>query len=313
MRNLLAIIIIALAGLASGIRAAEPTDSLWAQVRIPVAGLRAAPSHASELLTQAIMGTPALVLADTTAEWLTVRLPDGYEGFVNRTSITLLPHADMEAWRGSDRVVVSSLPEVKVADADGEIVTELVNGSVLLKSPVDSAGVVGVILPDGREGFVADTLVADFAAWVSRPLDKTTFAQMIRQLMGASYLWGGNTSKMMDCSGLVRIVFLANGYLTPRDASMLWRTGQELPDGEPLMEGDLLFFSSTPDGGINHVAVYSERESYLHSSGLVKESEMLTDDPDFSHRVYRGARRITDGSPAEGITPLRQHPWYFAQ
>ena len=44
-------------------------------VAIPVAHLRAEPAHSSEMVSQALLGTPVCV-TDTIGEWLAVTLPD---------------------------------------------------------------------------------------------------------------------------------------------------------------------------------------------------------------------------------------------
>ncbi|MDE5786504.1 MAG: C40 family peptidase, partial [Duncaniella sp.] len=133
-------------------------------------------------------------------------------------------------------------------------------------------------------------------------------------LMGAPYLWGGMSTKAVDCSGLVRVAYQGNGILLRRDASQQIHTGKKISPAAPtdsLRRGDLLFFSYGPGGRISHVALYDTDSTYIHSSGRVKVNRMRPDDPDFSHRVYRGASRIEGAIPSPGITTFRLHPWYF--
>ncbi len=49
----------------------------WVLVNIPVACIREGSSHASEMSSQSIMGTPMKVLEDNGSEWLKLEGPDG--------------------------------------------------------------------------------------------------------------------------------------------------------------------------------------------------------------------------------------------
>ena len=99
------------------------------QVRIPVACIRDGKEHSSEMTSQAIMGTPLLVLDDDD-EWIRIKSPDGYEGYMNVSSIVRKSHNDIISWRTSKRLVSMSLPEIKVYSSSGhhgnrDVVTEL--------------------------------------------------------------------------------------------------------------------------------------------------------------------------------------------
>ena len=111
-------IVLALAILcASGLYATD--GSPWVQVRIPVACIRDGKGHSTEMTSQAIMGTP-LQLLDSDGEWLHIKSPEGYEGYMNVSSVAEKSDAEMSAWRKASRLVSISLPEVKVyATPDG--------------------------------------------------------------------------------------------------------------------------------------------------------------------------------------------------
>ena len=109
MRLTLTITFLALISLLSSAQ-----DSLWVHVNIPVACIRDGKSHASEMTSQAIMGTPMLVLEDDGGEWLRLQGPDGYEGYMNVSSVARLSHPAMLEWRRSPRVTVTSFEESMV-------------------------------------------------------------------------------------------------------------------------------------------------------------------------------------------------------
>lgn len=293
-----------------------PSDR-WAQVRIPVACIRTSGSHAAEMSTQAIMGTPMRLLEDT-GEWQRIQTPDGYIGYMNISSIAPKSDAEMNEWRHARRLVVTSPTEAKVyssptSSAPRETVTELVNASIV-EGPLDASdGRVKIALPDGRTGWVDAINMTEIGKYARQDFSTDSILNTAYRLMGAPYLWGGASTKSVDCSGLIKVSYLANGIILMRDASQQIFTGIRIEpaDTASLESGDLLFFSHTPEGRIGHVAMYDRDGHYIHSSGRVKVNVMRPDDEDFGNRVYRGASRIKGAVGTKGITRVEKHPWYF--
>ena len=81
-----------------------PTNK-WALVRISVASLRQKKGHASEMATQAVMGTPLRIL-EKDGDWYRVQTPDGYISYVISSSISLKSESEMSQWRKASRVIV---------------------------------------------------------------------------------------------------------------------------------------------------------------------------------------------------------------
>lgn len=294
---------------------AESTDR-WALINIPVACIRDGKGHSTEMISQAIMGTPMRVI-DNDGEWFLLEGPDRYRGYVNISSLHFLNNDEMNRWRDSDRLVSVSMPELKVFTdtikaSPRNFVTELVCGSIV-SGKLGEGDYTFITLPDGRSGWVLTEGMSEISRWASLPFDADAILDRCYYLMGTPYLWGACSTKSVDCSGLVRVAYYAGGILTLRDAREQINIGKSIPPenrGE-LERGDLLFFSSTPDGRIGHVAVYDADGKYIHSSGRVKTNEMSDSDPDFSARCYRGASRIAGMIPSEGIWQVIDHPWYF--
>ena len=76
---------------------------------------------------------------------------------------------------------------------------------------------------------------------------------------GLPYLWGGNGPDAghdgFDCSGLTTAAYAAAGITLPRTAHTQFHAGPRVPDGQPLLPGDLVFYGN-PNTKIHHVGLY---------------------------------------------------------
>ncbi len=86
--------------------------------------------------------------------------------------------------------------------------------------------------------------------------DPVTAAQMF---YGSPYLWGGNTPRGIDCSGLVQVAWLAAGRRCPADSDQQESLGEALPENAPMRRGDLLFWKG-------HVAIAVDAETLIHAN-----------------------------------------------
>lgn len=312
IRKIALIIIIAV--FAAGTKA---SSSEWALVRVSVACIRDSAGHENQLVTQGIMGMP-LKIHGQEGQWYSVEMPDGYKGWVVDNSIVVIDSTAMDRWRKAPRLVVTALDQTKAwrsAEGSGprDALTDLVNGNIV-EGVIDPASQRSRIsLPDGRTGWVDNADVAPIEEWAARPFDPDLILDVAYSMEGTPYLWGGTSVKSLDCSGLVKVCYFANGLILERDAGPQSRTGKRIDASAwpTLQPGDLLFFGNPDTGRVSHVAIYSGEGEYIHSSGRVKRNSIDPSSDAYLTTPFLHAARINGSEGTPGITRASVHPWYF--
>ena len=291
-----------------------PAARKWALVKLSIATLRTEPKHSAEIATQGIMGAPVKVLQKCD-DWYRVQMADDYIAYVPESSLAFKTEAQMKAWRKAKRYIVTAYDSRLVSQPHGdETVSDLVMGNIV-EYKTEQGGWLKVATPDGRFGWVDVADVAELSQWSQQGFSAAQIEKTARRMMGSSYLWGGTSTKVTDCSGLSKVSYLSNGIILQRDASQQALTGKIMKKGTDWRQyetGDLLFFGNEKTGRVTHVGIYLRDGKYIHCSGQVKINSL---DPKASDYPYLysplSASRIKGMVGTKGITALKSHPWYF--
>ena len=292
-----------------------PIDTHWGIISLCCAHLRAEERHGSEMVTQAIMGTPVKII-ERGEEWYHITTPEGYEAWVHPQSIALKSDDEMQQWRKTPRYVYTQVQgyayEKPHRNALLMPMSDLVLGAIVESTGKKIRGYVEIKTPDGRIGYVHSNEVAELEKWVQQQPDMQRLEKEARMMMGTTYLWGGLSPKGADCSGYTKLLYFSQGIILLRDASQQATTGEIIDHSNysNLQRGDLLFFANDK-GRINHVAIYLDEGLYIHSSGYVKVNSMLPDNALYNGLEVVAARRITTAIDSQGITPVANHAWYL--
>ena len=89
------------------------------------------------------------------------------------------------------------------------------------------------------------------------------FVKVLKLFLNSAYLWGGKTSKGIDCSALIQIYFYYNRIFFPRDSKDQMKfCRKKLYKG--LSKGDIIFWKG-------HVGMCINRLKFIHAYGPMKK------------------------------------------
>ncbi len=286
----------------------------WALVTVSAANLRDKPRYAAQLVSQLIMGTPVKILKEQQG-WVLIQCPDKYIGWINSSSLHFLIPQEFTNWKNTLRAVLNS--DAWVLDPNGKRVSDLVPGSIV-QVLSDSAEFSKVSLPDGRWGYIQKAAYWDFDTWANQNiLQKDKLVDTAFEFMGLPYLWGGTSSKGLDCSGFMKNIYFLNGYILARDASQQVNYGLQVDKKLPVLQkGDLLFFGNIKSKKVTHVGMYIGDTEFIHASARVMVNSLdstRTNYSDYRASTWLGVRRYMGQDLQDGIMPVSLHPWYVSK
>ncbi len=291
----------------------EMGDQTWGLVSISVAPMRGEPRYSAEMVSQAILGTPVKLL-DQTGGWYLVQTPDEYLGWISKGSIEPMDSVALENWKTSDRYVFhqnNGWLHVR-ADEDSNPVSDLVMGSLIQVDGKDGK-YLHATLPDGRQGYVKASDCMPINEWAKADVSVLDILAEAKSLLGSPYLWGGTSTKGIDCSGFTKTCYYSQGIVLARDASQQARYGEAVDiSNYHFQPGDLLFFGNSIDR-VTHVGLYLGNGQFIHSSGQVKINSFNPEDSNYEARRKESlvaARRVLNSINTGQIIPVKDHPWY---
>ena len=183
-----------------------------------VANFRAEPSSRTELVTQALLGTPVRDLKAENGRYF-VQTPNGYLGWVNDSEIQSMDKTELANFRDAQKIIFTGQYGFSYSEPDETSmpVSDLVIGCLLAVKSRESE-FYQVQYPDGRLAWVKKDETIPAEQIFKKTITKEGVVESVLEFNGIPYLWGGASSKAIDCSGLTCNVFFMNGILLPRDA-----------------------------------------------------------------------------------------------
>ena len=253
-------------------------------VNVSVADIHIDPGFTKSMATQELLGTVVKVLY-TKNGWSLIQCPNKYFGWISNRQIVEINKDKLNEWENKQKITYTASygscydkPEIN----ELTIVSDLVTNNILCLLGKEN-GFYKVEYPDDRIGYVELTNAQLLEDSNNTNIDIAEIMNSVLKMKGLPYIWGGLSTKGVDCSGLVCAAFRDNGYYTYRDASQQALVGEEVKitdDCKNMEYGDLMFFGENKNQ-IRHVGFYLGNKKFIHASGFVRISSLDKSDIDF--------------------------------
>ena len=220
---------------------------LWFICNTGAASLHGRPDFNSPCITELVYGESAKI-NEKKSNWLNIDCEDGYNGWIHS-----FYGIESRSKKTSDHVIAFPC-------SDGLFKPSLPFGSRTKGSFSGSSP-------------------------TNKKLGIEKVVQILDNLLGIPYKWGGKTSLGFDCSGLVQSVLYVCGFMVPRDANqqkVFFRNSEvTIHDSEP---GDLHFFGK--NGFASHVGLSIGNSDFIHSQGVVKVDSLNETSKIFNKNLF---------------------------
>ena len=299
----------------------ELGNNTWGLIYNSVATIRAEPRYSSEMVTQALLGTPVRVL-EKQGGWRRIQTPDRYIGWVNG-SVQPVSKEILDDYLKQPKIIVSaqSTTSFEKPDSHSLPISDLVTGNMLaIQSEEESY--FRVRYPDGREAYVCKMDAQPMSEWLEGiELTGESIVDYATRLIGIPYVWGGTSTKGLDCSGFTKQVYFMHGIVLARDASQQVMQGQlvdTVADFRNARPGDLVFFGSQatdahPKERVVHVGIYLGDNRFIHASDYIRINSFDPNDPlydKFNANRYLRTKRMIESGQAIEVGTLGNTPFY---
>ena len=125
---------------------------------------------------------------------------------------------------------------------------------------------------------------------------ENNFIKIIKLFLGCKYLWGGKTSKGIDCSALLQIYFYYNRIFFPRDSKDQAKFCRRKVNRR-FSEGDIIFWKG-------HVGMCLNHSKFIHAYGPKKKVVIMP--INFTIKIIQKTAKLTVKKVRTKIIKLKQ-------
>ena len=293
----------------------------WGVINNSVADLRSKPAYGSEMVTQVLLGMPVRIL-EKSRSWLRIQSPEGYIGWMSG-SLQKHTQDELNEYLTKPKIVIVNQYALSYSQPNKQSlpVSDIVVGDMLTVDDTKES-FYHVTYPDGRKAYIDMNDAIELDKWLNEiELTGKSIVETAKQLMGVPYVWGGTSSKGLDCSGFTKLVYWLHGIIIARDASQQVKNGIEIDsigNFENAQKGDLVFFgekatATNPQERVVHVGIYIGNKQFIHASDNIHISSFDPNDSlydKFNTNRYLRTMRLIGMEGTKGIEFMKTHSFY---
>ena len=290
------VITAATAAMLSGFAAADELAVGLAKTTGNALNMREYPTTDSAVVMNLDKGNTLALIERTEEDWFKVAY-EGKTGYVSANYLEELENGEFEARAqvNSDGVCVYYTP------SDESDILNTIENKAYVTVLACYDGWYLVRCQYGTEGYIRSdylnlTSVAASRSGSAKSGNSSVVAAAKRYL-GVRYVYGGASSRSVDCSGFTMLVMRQFGVSLPHSASGQWTSGKgtKIYSRSALRAGDLVFFRDPKVArgkAASHVAVYIGNNQFIHASSSSRKVTYGTLNSSYHSRYYIGGLRL---------------------
>ena len=234
------------------------------------------------------------LLERTDDDWFKVAY-EGKTGYVSANYLEELENGEFEARAqvNSEGVVVRYTP------SDEADILETIENKAYVTVMACYDGWYLVRCQYGTEGYIRSDFLNMTTLTSSRSSSSgnNSVVSAAKRYLGVRYVYGGASSKSVDCSGFTMLVMRQFGISLPHSASGQWTSGKgtKIYSRSALRPGDLVFFRDpkvAKGKAASHVAIYIGNSQFIHASSSSRKVTYGTLNSSYHSRYYIGGLRL---------------------
>ncbi len=215
------------------------------------------PGEGRETLTDCLLGTPIFLLKEVADGSFLCHSVEGYVGCVDGRDIQRVDAEEFMRFQSGGQVRIRR----DHPSGDGLVLPIGARLKLVRREP----GQIVAALPGGGEVSVPVESCHVDDGEANPQIER--IIEAAERLLGTPYVWGGNTSDGIDCSGLVQTAFASEGIILARDSNQQVLAGRLVATRwhrEGLRRGDTLYFLGE-HGKIRHTGIYLGDQRYIEA------------------------------------------------
>jgi len=260
-------------------------DTAYHYISKNVVNMHSQPDRLSEVVSQAIYGTP-LNLIEHTEFWVKIQsCDDDYQGWIPKTQLLT---------RNSPFPNSKHVAQINGMWSHLYWVDDTALHPPAMTLPFETKVEIISEPQDFHNRWIQIRLLDGETLWALRgdividpkPLSMKEMIQLSKRFLGIPFTWAGKSGFGFDCSAFVQTLYKQAGIYIPRDTKDQVNASFAIPiNKEDLQPGDLIFFGSKPPK-VTHVGMYLGNGEFIHSPATNKGSCCAVQISQLSHAEW---------------------------